>query len=333
MHITTLILTYSDRGMLLEKTIPQAFACGSDKVLVICNNSTPASLKKIKNIQSQYLQNVYTIELNSNNGTAIALSYGFDEIRKQKDSEYIWIIDDDNIPAKNALSIVSDLWKKYAPSEDALFMTASIRRSKQVYYRSLYYGKPDMIIGRPDYFRAFHILKLFSLIKRRLCGSPKTVRLVDSCGTINAVPYGGMFFHKNLLDQIGYPNKDYYIYHDDHEFSHRIVDRGGKILMSVKSVIDDVDPSWNTQGLGVWNIARHNNHTLLYYSIRNRIILERQYTIKYLPMYYINSIIYLSIVCGICLSHFNIKNALVFFEAFLDGNKGRLGINPKYVLK
>ncbi len=109
-------------------------------------------------------------------------------------------------------------------------------------------------------------------------------------GELYAAPYGGMFFHKELIKTIGLPDVKMVLYYDDYEFSHRIIKNKGKIYIIRESIIKDIDKSWHiTQsGFAILKIASEKNHVRLYYSIRNRVYFELNNLITKKSEYYIN---------------------------------------------
>ena len=56
-------------------------------------------------------------------------------------------------------------------------------------------------------------------------------------------PYGGLFFHRSIIDIIGLPDTNYFLYGDDFDFSYRITKKGGKIFLVTQSVIEDLEKS------------------------------------------------------------------------------------------
>ncbi|MEM4965125.1 MAG: hypothetical protein QXT13_13345 [Pyrobaculum sp.] len=55
------------------------------------------------------------------------------------------------------------------------------------------------------------------------------------------IGYGGMFFHKKLIDTIGYLDERFYVYDDDIEWTYRITHKGGAIYLVLSSIVLDID--------------------------------------------------------------------------------------------
>ncbi|WP_204327509.1 hypothetical protein, partial [Stenotrophomonas maltophilia] len=60
-------------------------------------------------------------------------------------------------------------------------------------------------------------------------------------------PYGGLLIPRCLLDKIGLPLEDMFLYIDDIEFSYRITSGGGNIFIVPDSKILDIDQSWGSK--------------------------------------------------------------------------------------
>ena len=111
-----------------------------------------------------------------------------------------------------------------------------------------------ILLGRVNGFIGFHIFDFHSKIIRFLkkVSLKKNVNqymseIADKCtcdknwGTVPVAPYGGLFFHKKLIDIIGYPMEDLFLYQDDFEYTYRITKNGGKIYLILNSTVKDLE--------------------------------------------------------------------------------------------
>ena len=332
MKIYSIIVTYANRGSYVEQLVNLLFNTDISKIIIVDNNSDPSSIKILDKLQKKYKNKINIIHFQKNTGTAYAFKIGMKTAYNDKNCDFIWILDDDNFPEPDALNELKKLWvNTKIKTKNSSLMLTSFRPSKPVYKRAVVSHRPDIIFGERNYFRAFHLAKIKYMYERKNGFKDEMNENNYNFGEISAAPYGGMFFNKKLLNNIGFPDEKFYIYCDDHEFSHRLILRGGKILLSLKSIINDVDGSWNSIGLGVFNIAKHCNKTLLYYAIRNRVYLELKITVNNYITYFANAIFYSSVVFVLCLFRLKFSNFLAFWRGFKDGLKGRMGINKKYV--
>ena len=135
-----------------------------------------------------------------------------------------------------------------------------------------------------------------------------------------------MFFHKRLIDTIGYPNENFYLYADDHEWSYRITKSGGDIYLILDSLIEDIDTSWNISKnrKKSFELIAERNKLRMYYSIRNRVFFESTNLVTNHLIYRINIFIF---SCLVKLADKTRQNYKIFKQAIIDGLSGRLGKN------
>ena len=81
-----------------------------------------------------------------------------------------------------------------------------------------------------------------------------------------------MFFHKSLLDKIGYPNEKYFLYVDDYEFSYRITQQGMSIYLITTSSVDEVETNNKEEEI------KREDYSRLYYKTRNLVYFKNKLT-------------------------------------------------------
>ncbi len=335
MKVAGLIVTYGDRFHLINEVINELLNQQIHVIYIIDNNSSTASKEKLDKLKNNNKKKIQIYRLNTNTGTAYAFKYGLEKIFHDSNSDFIWILDDDNLPCRNALEELKSFWDKckYHDKEKRLILL-SYRENKKIYKYAVEKNNPQVIIGRHNIFRSFHLFALGETIQKKMFPiNDKNGINNIKYGEVTAAPYGGSFFNKKVLELIGYPDENYYIYGDDYDFSYRIIKQNGKIILVLDSVIKDIEQSWNIQGVAVYNIVKQRNQVALYYSIRNRIYLEKKELVTNYFMYSINMIIYSSVVLFLGLILFRFKNIKTYFIALYNGLKGEFGKNKNYVLK
>jgi GT2 family glycosyltransferase len=286
-------------------------------------------------IASEYGKKIELIHNAKNEGPGRAIKTALEYGIRCGSNNFFWILDDDNLPKANALEVLTETWIAYKiRSKKENLITVSFRKDRPNYMRAVRHNSPDEIIGIPNIFRSFHIKKAFSILIRKVLHTGKITYENQSpdAGEIPVAPYGGMFFHHDLVIKHGYPDTEYYLYFDDYEFSRRVIRENGKIILACKSIIEDQEQSWYNKGFGFMRLATQPNHTVMYYSVRNRILFEREYLVTCKPIYLLNGVIYCGIIFSAMLITLNFKNIRVFTEALMDGFKNRKGIRSKYVL-
>jgi len=147
-------------------------------------------------------------------------------------------------------------------------------------------------------------------------------------GELAVAPYGGMFFHKNLIKTIGYPNINLYLYADDHEWSYRINKNGGKIYLCWKSKVEDIELSWHVEKkrLTVFDtLIMDGSDFRVYYGVRNRTYFEKKDLVTNHTVYKINLLTFRLILFFYALIKKKLNRYFLIKKAIEDGLKGNLG--------
>jgi len=276
-----------------------------------------------------------------NIGTAKAFTQGI-QYALALGIEYLWLLDDDLLPQMDALEQIYKVWEDIEdPDKKRHVILLSNRIDKKIYWYAFINNKPHLVIGEKNQFRSFHIFYFGHKILIKFNGKKYDPNTKDELqtvgrtyGLINAAYYGGMFFHTDIISNLGYPNERFVVYMDDFDFSHRNILKGGKIFFIPRSVIKDQEQSWNNvqKKFAFLEIAQNKNYPLLYYSIRNRVYFELQYNVNNYLIYAINLMIYSLIVMCFAIIFLKFKNILVYLCAIRDGLLGNMGVNQHYPL-
>jgi len=299
------------------------------KVIVVDNNSSPESREKLKAYEEELgSDKIKVLYLDDNYGSAGGYKRGLEEACNDEECEFIWLLDDDNKPQEGSLKAVIDFWNSL-DQEDKNEKVAllSYRRDRTIYKEAIVKNKPDLVLGRKNSFLGFHIIdlpkKVLKFLKRKLGIKTSIENPNIKSGKVSVAPYGGMFFHKNIIDTIGYPNENFYLYADDHDWSYRVTKNGGAIYLLLDSLVDDIDTSWNiskNNSQSGFSIVATGDPFRVYYSIRNRVFFETTNLVGNKIIYFMNMISYLSLIT--LASRKNIK---LILKAIVDGYRGKLG--------
>lgn len=91
---------------------------------------------------------------------------------------------------------------------------------------------------------------------------------------IVTLPFNGFLIHRETIAEIGYPDKDFFIYGDDADYNFRARASGRKVIMVTDSIM--YHPLKNTlQGLTI--ITLFMNKHWVYYKLRNAIVVSNRY--------------------------------------------------------
>lgn len=342
MKVCAVIVTYGNRFKFLKQVIDACFKEGIDKVIVIDNASVENSRKQLREYEKKNKDRLKVIYLDENTGSARGYKRGLEEAYKCEDCEFIWLLDDDNEPQKASLKLLKKFWNNLnEESKEKKIALLSYRPSRDIYKEAVVSNNSYLVLGKFDSFMGFHIVdfpkKVLKVLKRKLgIHNFKKNRSTEN-GKVAVAPYGGIFFHKSLLSKIGYPREEFFLYTDDHEWTYRITKGGGKIFVIFDSIIKDIDVSWHLKEKGnssFSTILSAKSKMRIYYSVRNRIIFEKENLVRRPAIYYLNMYIYRLLLKLFYLFSNNKDiskvNLKIFDKAVRDGLEGVIDKNESF---
>ncbi len=338
MNVCTVIVTYGNRFRFLSQVVRACLRECVKKIIVVDNNSVLESRERLKKLEQEE-ERLQVIYLSENIGSAGGYKRGLQEAVKCEDCEFIWLLDDDNMPKEGALKELLKFWNNLKErGEREKVALLSFRPDRNIYKEAILENKPYLLLGRRNSFLGFHFMDLpHKLWKRMRMPFLQKNRVVKS-GVVPVAPYGGLFFHKDLLKVIGFPREEFFLYVDDHEWTYRITKSGGKIFIVFNSIVEDIDISWHLkrkEKFGFLNFLSAGSKMRIYYNVRNRIIFERQNLVTAPLIYYFNIFFYRLILRAskyIRGGNWDSasKNLEVFDRAVKDGLKGVVGKNESF---
>lgn len=296
MNIGIVIVTH-DRLNKLKKSLKsideQTFPCAF--VVVVDNNSkqdTKKYLEKWESINTKYKKIV--ISLLQNVGGSGGFYYGLKEAQKQE-VDWICVFDDDACIQKDVLKIANRIITDLI-SNDILMICGRVVNSKfdienehrRKLIKSFLKIKEEQIID--DYYLLDHF----------------------ECDFVSFV---GTFIRKDALEKVGYPNKDFFIWYDDSEYSLRIRKKSKIICYPQLVFVHYNDYSKNDL---TWKS---------YYGIRNKLYTYKHF-FKF--QYFIYSIIYFTKSFFGIITRNNIKYNKMIINAIFDATFNKMGISKKY---
>jgi len=328
--VCAVTVTYGNRFHLLNQVIDAALSEGVYKIIVVDNNSELVSRNKLMEYEKLLNGKIKVLYLDDNYGSAGGFRRGLEVAYNDPECEFIWLLDDDNKPMDSSLKILLDFWYflEIENKEEKVALLSYRFKKEQLAKEAIICNKPELILGYKNSFLGFHIKELHKKVskylKRRFGLIYNTVEQESDkkFGIVPVAPYGGLFIHKSILNKIGYPNEDFYLYADDHEWSYRITQMGGKIYLILESKIDDLELSWHVSKSAkdtAFSIISKGNPQRVYYSVRNRVFFEINNLVDNKMIYWINIFVYLLLI-----SFSSTKNIKLIIKAVKDGYKGQL---------
>lgn len=326
MKICAVTVTYGDRISLLQQVIAELLRQPVDRIIVVSNNAIESSRQQLMQLEQRLNGKLQVTYLEENTGSAKGYKIGMQQALKCPSCEFVWLLDDDNMPQRGALDALIAAWKALTDNDaEDLIALVSFRENAGISRLSLSGFNCMNLIRRKNYFLRFHVRDIFArflaryywLRRRRPSNQKHDVICVPYAG------YGGLFFHRRLLDTIGYPREDYYLYVDDHEFTYRVTKRGGKILLVPESKIDEIDKSWLYTPPGraavLPTFLRGDDLKRLYYTVRNNVIFDKDNFSDNRCAYLLNKCVYLGYLRVISLLYRKNRHYNTILKAVADG--------------
>ncbi len=290
MRIATIVVTYNRKELLLENIIAlqnQTYRYLMD-IIVIDNASTDGTKEALDDYVKR--KNIIYIHTNKNIGGAGGFQLGVKYARDNK-YDYIWLMDDDSIPLATAL--------------EELVVAGKMLNNNYGFLASKVLWKDNSICK-------MNIPKI-SIRKKVVDWNIELTPIVMSS-------FVSMFIPVPVVEKVGLPIKEFFIWADDIEYSRRISRRYNAYLVS-KSVV--VHKTKNNEGSNIAkdDISRLNRYELAY---RNELYIYKKEGV-YGIMYDLIRIIYH--ISNILL--FASNNKILRLCTLFKGVKKGLSFNPK----
>ncbi|MEM2174661.1 MAG: glycosyltransferase family 2 protein, partial [Candidatus Micrarchaeia archaeon] len=314
MKIAAIIATYNRKEMLkecLRALLSQTRL--PDEIIVVDGHSTDGTDLMIR---SEFPQITY-IRLNENMGSSGNFYQGM-KLAYEKGYDWIWILDDDSEPKENTLE---DLIK-WSDLNNVVALVPTVRDE-------------DMSIQNEHRgYLCFNTV--FPLIQKPL---RQEVYHSDTPVEITFTSFVGPLISRKAISKVGFPCKEFFIYHDDVEYSIRLV-RVGKIYLIPKTYVIHKIKRRNKNlvekrflGKKVYIIPYYDLWRR-YYAFRNIIYLGKLYSTNKLK-FIIDALKLLSylIIKIILIEDKKLRRLLFFTSAYIDGFRGVFdNTKPKRIL-
>ncbi len=318
--VCAVVVTYNRKNLLIEcLEALQMQTRPLESIYLVDNASTDKTPELL--FEKKYIQELPPEEMNEpwekefkitnlNDGKAIRFHYvrmnentggagGFHEGVKrafEKGYDWLWLMDDDAEPKKDALeALLNFIDKKQLTPVVVASKTVGLSNKIQTLHRGYF----DVDNLRQVHFDDEIYTKEFT--------------------EIGFASFVGPLFSKKVIEKIGFPNKDFFIWFDDVEYSIR-ANKYGKMYMVNNSTIVHKDGSENVE-IKYLPIEQYWKN---FYGIRNRIYILKKY-------FFISNgrivlfICFKAIIKILLFEPQKIKRIKVALRACKDGIKMKLG--------
>jgi len=302
--ISAVVVTYNRINKLreaMEHLLNQTYELY--RIVVVNNNSSDGTREYLEDLKNR-TNNLRVINLNRNLGGAGGFNIGT-KLAYEEGSEWIALSDDDAM-------YDSDYFK---------YISRAIKSNSNILAFS---GNVFDSSGEFQYGHRRIITNWISLKSRPLRDDE-----LSKDTDIDIFSFVGAVVNRKVIQQLGLPNKNYFISEDDTEYSLRIKSISRIINVSKACIV-------HKSFVGQDNKAMMKRERwILYYGIRNGLLNEINYSKhKILLNFYIAYEMILKYLRLFMGRHFKGRRVYFFHlynDAFMDSFKGSIGINEKYM--
>lgn len=290
MNIKAVVVTFNRKDLLLEcveAIMNQTYEVSS--LIIIDNNSTDGTYELLlsKNILDN--DKVLYNKLDKNIGGAGGFYEGI-KLASKDDTDWIWIMDDDTIPTKNAL--------------EELVKASKLIKGKTSFLASTVYGMEGETMNVPT----------ISLEKEDNGYTSWYKYLDKGIVKISTATFVSLLIDVNAVRNVGLPCKDYFIWGDDIEYTMRLIKYYGDAYFVGNSKV--IHKRKGGSALSLFSEDNINRINMYYYSYRNDLINANEYfgRKRMLKLMYWNT----KTMCKIMLkSKHKLKKVQVILKAML----------------
>jgi GT2 family glycosyltransferase len=196
-----------------------------------------------KFLEETYKDKIVYVKLDQNTGGSGGFYSGIKTIHEIGEYDWIWLMDDDAIPSKYALQTLL----RYTDSKKIGVL------------------QNEMITDEEKFLNSDKLSEQNTYLKKRFFGM-----------------FVGYMISTKVIDEIGYPDKDFFIYYDDSEYTFRVMKFGFRIYTVKGSYIFHRDWLRLTEKIKKFPFSKPKiSHWKIYYIFRNAFYIFKNPIFKY----------------------------------------------------
>jgi GT2 family glycosyltransferase len=322
-------VTYGNRCHFLRRVVHAALDSGVGRVVIVDNASVPESRKAIQELEHRSGGRVVVVYLPENRGSAGGYKAGLKRAVSDPDCDYIWLLDDDNMPVPDALDELLEHYRELEKSTPPDRLALLSLRQDREHLRKVAHGVPPHKVFRNASFMGFHVRDLPSKFTKRLpLKRHKENTTMKVPVNIPFGSYGGLFFHASVVPRIGFPDERFFVYTDDSEYTYRFTRTGGKLFLVPSSLVQDIENSWNIATAGGNAFSRllfAESDLRVYYAARNSAYFNKHIRTANRSLYGINKWIFLVLLGIFAFKYRKASRFRLIIRAVREGELGHLG--------
>ena len=322
-NVCVVTVTYGDRKNYLSQVVDACLSEEKIKKIILVDKASTCDKNFMDSFKTDKIE---WIRLDENTGSANGYHVGIKKAHENSQCEFIWLLDDDNVPQEDCLTQLLAEYGKFEKSNK--YIAVQARRPKFSSHQRLFsMENPANFFKSKNSFLDFNLSKLYEKVKFVLSG--RKANEIKNYSSIIApyTQYGGLLFKRELIDVIRYPKKELFLYADDSEFTYRITQNSGTIYIIKDAIVDDVDLSWNykSENKVTFPILEQGSDFRVYYSVRNQSHFEIN-NFKFNKIsYLINKNTYILLLCIYAFKVKRLNRCKLILLALKDAENNKLG--------
>ncbi len=268
-NVAALIVTYADRWIYLSQVLEALEKDVYITDIVIVDNASKSN-SNISDYKKASKKNIHIITNEKNLGSAGGFKQGLETIRNLN-VDYVFILDDDNVPQDGAVDKFFNIQKMFLDSShvvlggnryrlgsnDSIFSSSSVLKFK----------------NKKTFYNVLSLQKIVAKIVRVFFKEKYSYPLLP----VESLAYGGTFASISAIIETKLPDEKLFVYGDDIEYSWNMAD-AGYVFYSCKDVlIDDVDNSFSDNSHLTGLFLASTSDLKVYFRIRNAVLISRKY--------------------------------------------------------
>jgi len=331
-QVTVVTVTYGSRQDMLEQMID---ACQDNRItnFVVVNNGASWDVGVLRRRFQDCAIDI--VDMLGNKGPAAGYSAGIQRALESERSDMLWLLDDDLAPEKACLE---NLLREYVvliqtnPKECIAVLAA-----RPEFVKALATDNSRRLMNpRKNTFLEFSVADIWYKVRKRLPWRHQERTQIEIPNTfqIQMAPYGGLLFHRSIVEHVGFPDSGFILYVDDYEYTHRITQSGGMIMLIPSAVLKELEPCWNsglTHGSS-FHAWLSGPDFRAYYTARNMTYFELHLRDSGGSSYYLNKYLYLVVLYAVALFSRRTARMRLLREAIKAGVGTRLGMDTRFPL-
>lgn len=221
MNVITLVVTYK-RPLLLQKVLESinGQTILPSKLIIIDNGSGDETASVVRTFKQQNSLNIIYIDTCENLGGAGGFQFGFDYIKNNNlDYDYLWLMDDDLCPSSNCLEQLINIGNSY---EDVGIIQPT---------------RFDLDGGCAEISPVIYDLKNPFVInpKRKIVSDVYYANQHNEILDLAGIPFEGPLIKRQVVDSIGSPVADFFIFYDDLDYAIRAREKKFRVVLSIQA--------------------------------------------------------------------------------------------------